>query len=147
MGERTHIDLVIPGEPPRKNDRYKIVVITTKTGKKRGALKNSDSFKLFVMVLMSTWRTRGLPKIQSGAWRLTVAAFWSRLAHERKGKKLDRSFAIGDVDAPTSWVLDALEECGALDDDVRVVEETSFKAYDKHNPRTVITLERVEDAS
>jgi Holliday junction resolvase RusA-like endonuclease len=89
--------------------------------------------------LTNRWRRAGAPKIRAGAWRITIAAFWSRERH------LDVRLPIGDIDAPVSAVLDGLQECGALDDDVRFVELVTYKALDRESPRTVITIEAVDE--
>jgi len=120
--------LTLPGTPPRKNRRHLLVG--------RGGLArtiNSPEFKAFVLTIEAAWAKAQHPKIQSGLWRLNLHAVWPRTRH------LDIPTACGDVDAPISWVLDALQAAGALDDDSRIVELGATKEKGP-NPGLVITL-------
>lgn len=94
---------------------------------------NSPEFKAFVIVLEAAWTKAQYPKIQSGLWRLDLHAVWPRTRH------LDIPTACGDVDAPISWVLDALQSAQALDDDMRVTELRATKEKGP-NPGLIITL-------
>lgn len=117
------------GEPVQKNARYRVV------GKPRPRMIHSPAFKAFVARLAEAWRAAGHPIINTGCWRILIHSVWSRQRH------LDTSVPLGDVDAPVSAVLDALQEIDALDDDARVVEQAATKSYDPSNPRVIITLE------
>jgi Holliday junction resolvase RusA-like endonuclease len=120
----TSYSIVIPGTPPRKNRRHVIA---------RGRLINSKEFKLFVQALKLAWSAAGHPKIAAGTWALHVHATWPRTRH------LDVNVPLGDVDAPISWIMDALQEAGLLDDDARVMELQASKDQGS-NPQTLIVL-------
>ena len=113
----TTYSIVIPGVPPRKNRRHIIV---------RNRLINSREFKLFSKLLGEAWKAAGHPKIDSGLWRLTVHSTWPRTRH------LDQPVPLGDVDAPVSCILDALQEAQILDDDARVMALQATKDRGKH---------------
>jgi Holliday junction resolvase RusA-like endonuclease len=121
--------VVVEGPPPRKNSRYRVV------GKPRPRMIHSAEFKDFVRRLGEAWRAAGHPSIASGTWRILIHSLWPRQRH------LDADVPHGDVDAPVSAVLDALQEINVLDDDARVVEQASTKGHDPDRPRVIITLE------
>ena len=91
-------------------------------------------------VLADAWAVASNPSVTTGAWRLRVTAIWPRK------RELDVVVPFGDVDAPVSAVLDGLQKCGALDDDVRVVELVADKrlADASDEPKTIIHLELLE---
>lgn len=120
------------GEPVQKNARYRVV------SKPRPRMIHSQAFKAFVARLGEAWRSAGHPVINSGTWRILIHSVWSRQRH------LDTSVPLGDVDAPVSAVLDALQEIGVLDDDARVVEQAATKGHDPARPRVIVTLEACE---
>jgi len=119
----------VPGTPPRKNRRHEVSA--------NGNVRNSDAFNDFVKRLRAAWAAAGHPVIRSGRWRLLLECGWPRKT------ELDDGLVVpfGDVDAPVSSVLDALQVCGVLDDDARVFEQASTKFYDPKDPRVIITLE------
>lgn len=121
--------VVVDGEPVQKNARYRVV------GKPRPRMIHSPAFKAFVQRLAEAWRSAGHPAINAGTWRILIHSVWSRQRH------LDTTVPLGDVDAPVSAVLDALQEIGALDNDARVIEQAATKAHDPVRPRVIITLE------
>lgn len=116
------------GAPPRKNRRHV-------HGK--GGPRNSPEFDDFVHRLRQAWAAAGHPVIRHGRWRLLIEAGWKRKTELDDGLVVP----LGDVDAPVSAVLDALQHCGVLDDDARVFEQASTKFYDPKDPRVIITLE------
>jgi Holliday junction resolvase RusA-like endonuclease len=116
----------IPGTPPRKNRRH----ILVGSGKFSRPI-NSPEFKAFALDLEVVWAKAGHPKIHKGLWHLTLHAVWPRTRH------LDVPVALGDVDAPISWVLDALQVAGILDDDARVVELGATKSQGAETGITV----------
>jgi len=118
----------IPGANPRKNRRH----VHGPNG-----VRNSDEFHEFVQRLRAAWGAAGHPVIKSGRWRLLIETGWPQKTTLADGLVVPR----GDVDAPISVVLDALQECGVLDDDARVFEQAATKFYDPKDPRTIITLE------
>lgn len=117
------------GPPPAKNRRYRVV------SKPRPRMIHSKEFKDFVERLRDAWAGAGHPTISSGCWRILIHSVWSRERH------LDQDVPWGDVDAPISGVLDALQEINVLDDDARVVECAATKGHDPDRPRVIITLE------
>lgn len=119
----------VVGPPPAKNRRYRVV------SKPRPRMIHSKEFKDFVERLRAAWASTGHPTITSGCWRILIHSIWSMQRH------LDIDVALGDVDAPISGVLDALQEIGALDNDARVVECAATKGHDPGRPRVLITLE------
>lgn len=129
------IDLVIEGPPPRKNERHEIVA----PRRGRPFLKNSAAFDSFALRITNRWRRAGMPKIRAGAWSIRIKSYWARRRH------LDLSTAIGDVDAPISAVLDALQECGCIDDDVRFETLTAEKYCDPENPRVEVVMEPIDE--
>lgn len=121
----------IPGTPPRKNRRHVLV--------RRGArasMINSPDFLDFVELVRHAFL--GV-RFESGRLSITVIAAWPTARH------LDVSVGRGDVDAPLSWVLDALQLAGVVDDDVRFVAAGCVKTHDPHRPRTVIQIAEVDD--
>lgn len=49
---------------------------------------------------------------------------------------------MGDVDAPVSCILDALQEAQILDDDARVMQLSASKSQGS-NPSTLVTLTKI----
>ena len=132
--------LVIPGNPPRKNQRHRIVRM--QNGGNR--LVNTEEYADFVSRLGYEWLIARKPVIKSGAWSLIVNAYWDRQRRNlTKLIPLGVDVPLGDWDAPVSAIGDALEEIGALDDDVRICTALVSKHYDKQNPRLEIELTRL----
>lgn len=119
----------VRGPVPRKNRRHLAVA------RPHARLINSPEFRDFAKRLDAAWRSAGHPVVSSGRWRLLVESYWSRQRH------LDVDVADGDVDAPVSAVLDAMQEAGILDNDARVVELGAVKSWANGEPRVVLTLE------
>jgi Holliday junction resolvase RusA-like endonuclease len=126
------IILHIPGTPPRKNERHDVIRIGN-----RGALKNSKAFDELVAEVAAAWLLGRHQKICSGKWEIHVRAVWPRK------RNLDVTVAFGDVDAPVSAVLDALQACGAIDDDARFIRQSAEKLYVKGEGSTEIRLREV----
>lgn len=89
------------------------------------------------------------PVITSGWWRLDLLVFAPRLRHER-----DVLLPFADSDGCLWPVKDALVKCGIkrdsgfagiLDDDCRVVSDSTFAAYREADPGLVVRLTRVDD--
>ncbi len=76
----------------------------------------------------------GSRRASKGSWHIHLVSYWPRV------RKLDERVPYGDIDAPVSIVLDALEAVGAIDDDVRVVSAELHKRYDPDDPRIEIML-------
>ena len=112
----TTYSICIPGTPPRKNRRHIIA---------RGRMINSKEFKLFTQEVGEARHAAGHPNIHSGTWSLRVHACWPRTRH------LDIDIPLGDVDAPISWILDAMQAAGVLDDDARVMSLAASKSQGK----------------
>lgn len=119
----------VRGPVPRKNRRHLAVA------KPHARLVNTPEFRDFAERLDAAWRSAGHPVIRSGRWRLLVESYWSRQRH------LDVDVADGDVDAPVSAVLDAMQEAGVLDNDARVEELGAVKRWANGEPHVVLTLE------
>lgn len=118
------------GAVPRKNRRH--ILVGTDD---RPRPINSKEFGEFAERLDAAWRAAGHPVICHGRWRLLVESSWGRQRH------LDVDVADGDVDAPLSCVLDAMQMKGLLDNDARVVELAAVKLHRHGDPRIVLTLE------
>lgn len=122
--------VLVLGAVPRKNRRHTIV------GGSNPRLINSPEFNSFAERLDAAWRAAAHPVIRAGRWRLLVESSWGR-----RRRNLDVEVADGDVDAPLSCVLDAMQEKGLLDNDARVVELAAVKLHRHGDPRIVLTLE------
>jgi Holliday junction resolvase RusA-like endonuclease len=137
----TSLALTIEGPPLRKNERYEVVALKAKRGAvlrggktERATLKNSDEFEVYALRVMQAWRMAGHAPIRSGAWHVDCVAYFKRT------RKLDVPVAFGDVDAAVSAALDALQACGAVDDDVRFVTGWLEKHVDSSRPRLELML-------
>lgn len=97
---------------------------------------NSPEFKAFTKAIELAWASAGHPQIAAGTWALSVKACWPRTRH------LDQDVPLGDCDAPISWVMDALQEAGVLDDDARVLELRASKTQGV-DPFVLIALSRL----
>lgn len=140
------IRFTVHGAVPRKNRRTR-----TRVSVPKGAaphIKNA-----FVLYYPSEeWRDwlarlgESIPantRVERGAWAIRIWAYEGKLRH------LDDDtlhLPLGDVDSPTSAILDGLQDksIGILDDDARFLEEAASKHYDPDNPRVVIELSRVD---
>lgn len=132
----TPISLTIEGPPLRKNERHEIVV--PKHRRKGGPaawLKNSKAYEVFAFQVEMCWRVAGSPRMISGAWHVDCAAYFARTT-----RTLDVPVAFGDIDAAISAALDALQGCGAVDNDVRFVTGWLEKHVDAKRPRLELKL-------
>ena len=77
--------------------------------------------------------------IRTGLWRLEVHSTWPTQRHHDDGTDT----AFGDSDAPIAMVKDAMQHAGIIDDDMRIVGETTHAVYQKGVRRTVAILRRV----
>jgi Holliday junction resolvase RusA-like endonuclease len=138
QGKRTStgtLTLVVEGPPLRKNERHEIVVPKQrKPGMPPAWLKNTKAYDAFALRVTNRWRREGSHQIRSGAWHVDCVAYFPRT------RKLDVPVAFGDIDATISAALDALQDCGAVDDDVRFITGTLAKHVDKDEPRVELTL-------
>jgi len=123
------IDLEVPGPPPRKNRRIAVV-----GGARPRLVTHKDTREWWARLALAWVGTRERP-IASGAWSIQIVSYWARERHMD-----DLSFAMGDVDAPVSCILDGLQQVGALDDDVRIDAVHAEKRYDCARPRVQVTL-------
>jgi Holliday junction resolvase RusA-like endonuclease len=130
---RDPITLVVEGEPPRKNERHRIVWDRDPT--RPPFLVDTAAVEAWWGELQLQWRMAKVRPIVSGVWEIEIRAFWSRERHLE-----DLSFGIGDLDAPISAVLDGLQAIGAIDNDVRFDDGTLRRRHDKRRPRVEITL-------
>ena len=135
MKLRAPIRIVVPGPPPRKNERHRIV--WPGDGERPPFLVDTAAAEDWWGGLALSWRMLRVPKITRGVWVIEVWHWWARERH------LDLSFGAGDLDAPISHVLDGLQKIGALDDDVRFDDGHFYRRHDKANPRVEIELREV----
>lgn len=127
------LHLVIPGPPIRKNERYEIVRPFTKGGHRGPAtMRDSARFEEFCLLVEQAWRAKGMPKFY-GLLYVSIDSFWPRRSSYGTG--------FGDIDAPISATLDALQLCRAIENDVQVTKLVATKQYDKNNPRIEIHVE------
>lgn len=130
MGSET-IRLVVPGNPPRKDDWYRPG--KTRSGKPTMFLKKAA--KGWISECDFAWRQLRRPPINWGAWAMSLDIY-VKLRRELGGDV----FPHRDCDSSVSCVLDALQRICALDDDVRIAPILLDRHHDSKNPRTVITL-------
>ncbi|MBL9102140.1 MAG: hypothetical protein JNL82_14345 [Myxococcales bacterium] len=130
-----NVSVVVHGPPPRKNRRHA-------HGGHGGPVRNSSEYLAWCEQLARAWEAASGPALAAGRWQLHVSALWPR-----RRDLGDVIVPFGDIDAPISAVLDGLQLCGAIDDDVRVCRLTSDKglATDDDPPKVVIHLTRMED--
>ncbi len=147
------IELIVPGPPPRKNDRHSITL--RGKGKKcrmcGGQFKfvklvNTTAFHEFCDALAIEWADGMNIRLDSDVWHIEVHSYWERMSHvlcpPNCGTKKTPCLGIGqgDADASIETVLDALQEIGALDNDVRFTRAVLEKHHDADNPRTEIKI-------
>lgn len=128
------VSVVVHGPPPRKNRRH--------AHGGRGRVRNSEEYLAWCELLARAWESSSSPALTAGRWRLNVFALWPR-----RRDLGDVVVPFGDIDAPISAVLDGLQRCGAIDDDVRVAALTADKGFatDDDPAKVVIHLTRMED--
>ena len=129
----SYISFTVPGKPPAKNARHDLV--------RRGghcARKNSDEYNEFVERMREAVEEHEGVE-DKGLWRCEIEAYWPEESHV-----IGHGTANADPDAPISCVLDALQACDVIDDDMRICKVTASKHYDKKSPRVVIRLERMQ---
>ena len=123
--------LSLSGSPPRKNRRHVHVG--------RGRRANSPEFTALVRAMGVAWG--GEPKIEAGIWEASIVSRWPR---KRNLSGVDgRVVALGDVDAPVSFVLDALQAAGVIDDDARIVTLAARKEWSATWPGVRVELARI----
>ena len=145
---RPPIVFTVDGLPPRKNRRHTAVSIPKKGTHKCKTCETFDThanivdhpdYEAFVERLRESWYGEVIDQVNAGRWQITVRSFFSGAVQR------DLLFPKGDSDASTSAVLDALQEVGAIDNDVRVVRSTGESDVDPHRPRVEIRLEQIGD--
>jgi hypothetical protein len=77
---------------------------------------------------------------RAGIWSLEVLSVWPTERHLDPAVQL----ANGDADAPLSMVRDAMQRAGIIDDDMRIVHDTTHAIYIKDERRTVARLVRMD---
>jgi hypothetical protein len=134
-----------------KNDRYR----RTAFGQAESAL--AKAYK--AAVALAAWRlgylapvkvaasgkrkastTYGAKTERAGIWSLEVLSVWPTERHLDPAVQL----ANGDADAPLSMVRDAMQRAGIIDDDMRIVHDTTHAIYIKDERRTVARLVRMD---
>lgn len=135
------VRFTVCGVIPRKNRRTRTRVVTTRGGKSFVQYYPSEEWREWIDALYLA--TIGVPPIRRGAWALRIWTYHDKLRHLDDGE-LD--VALGDVDSPTSGVLDGLADkaVAILDDDARFVDEHTTKHYDEAGSRVVVELTRVD---
>ena len=98
----------------------------------------SGDYKKWIKAVTLEVERLGSPKIAEGLWSMKVWTVWPTQRH------LDRTTPNGDSDASLSAMKDALQEAGALDNDMRIIEDSTCNLYIKGTRRIVCLLERVD---
>jgi Holliday junction resolvase RusA-like endonuclease len=136
-----------------KNDRYR----RTSFGQAESAL--AKAYK--AAVALAAWRagylapvkvaatgkhkasvTYGEKTERAGIWSLEVLSVWPTERHLEN--LCSAQLANGDADAPLSMVRDAMQRAGIIDDDMRIVHDTTHAIYIKDERRTVARLVRMD---
>lgn len=125
-GQIVGFKIEIDGAPPRKNDRH---FLTKKSG--RPVQVNSPSYRKLVEAIRTSWTAA---TIDSGIWVVEIIAWWPR-----RRDLGDVKVPFGDIDAPVSSVLDALEAAGVVDNDMRFAGMVASRRYDAGREGLVIT--------
>ena len=121
------VTIVIEGPVPRKNRRHD----------GRGGFYNDKAMVALIKAIKAAIPP-GTAMIASGAWEAQFAVYWPRM-----GRRPGREFPLGDVDAPISSVLDAIQKAGLLDDDTRIVSLAAVKFHQPSHPGVLLTLVRL----
>lgn len=124
--ERVTVD--VDGPVPRKNTRH---------GHGRGGFYNERAMVALIKAIKAAIPP-GTAPISEGAWEARFAVYWPRM-----GRQPGREFPFGDVDAPISAMLDAIQRAGLLDDDTRVVSLAASKFHHARRPGVLLTLVRL----
>ena len=122
------VTIDIEGPVPRKNRRH---------GHARGGFYN-DKAMVALIKAIKVAIPPGTATIAAGAWEASFAVYWPRM-----GRQPGREFPLGDVDAPISSVLDAIQKAGLLDDDTRIVSLAAVKFHQPRKPGVLLTLVRL----
>jgi Holliday junction resolvase RusA-like endonuclease len=133
--------LVIEGSPPTKNSSRRTRVFEAKGDRPAFAVRHlSGRAKTWRAHLADAWDQAGCEPIKTGTWIIHVRTFWPRRHTAKALPGTDGTVAFGDNDAPLEAIKDALQACGAIDNDARIVAETATKHWDKARPRVEIQL-------
>lgn len=125
-GEVVTVD--VDGPVPRKNTRH---------GHGRGGFYNARTMVALIKAIKAAIPP-GTQPIAAGAWEARFAVYWPRM-----GRQPGREFPFGDVDAPISAMLDAIQRAGLLDDDTRIMGLTATKFHRARKPGVLLTLVRL----
>ena len=98
----------------------------------------SGDYKKWIKAVTLEVERLGSPKIAEGLWSMKVWTIWPTQRH------LDHTTPNGDSDASLSAMKDALQEAGALDNDMRIIEDSTCNLYIKDTRRIVCLLERID---
>ena len=118
-----------------KNERYRVVVVGPKD-RKRATMIESKPAKAFKEAVAEAVRFNPWACVTTGLWRLDILSIWPTQRHHDDGTDT----ANGDADAPVSMVKDALQNAGAVDDDMRIVCGSEISVYEKGERRTIAIL-------
>lgn len=131
---RSHIRVVVPGPPPRKNNRPIV------DGRHCTPKRTRTWRARFDRAVADPLRPRYPDSLANrGIWKVEIDVYEARLCH------LDVDVPLGDIDSSVTAILDAMQRgrWALLDDDARVVAMTVHKFHSAANPRVEITLTRI----
>ncbi len=120
-----------------KNERYSPVRFGKRIAQRetKASVDYKEAVKLAAVKCCGMGVLLGLG-VRTGVWRLEVLSIWPTQRHHKDGTDT----ANGDSDAPIAMVKDALQHAGVIDDDMRIVGETTCAIWQKGIRRTVAIL-------
>lgn len=122
-----------------KNDRYRLVKMGKRMGQSESTLAKQYKEAVKLAAAKCHMSCLHTPMVRTGLWRLEVLSIWPTERHHADGTDT----ANGDSDAPIAMVKDAMQHAGIIDDDMRIVGETTHAVYRKGERRTVAILRPV----
>ena len=121
----TGMYFIIEGNP-RKNRRHGV----SATGQRY----NTKEHKALIASLARAHRESGAPTMAHGTLEVTIVTYWPKFKRCLPGALVP----LGDVDAPISGILDAMEKAGVIDNDARVVRLAAEKHHGAANTHVVV---------
>lgn len=126
-----------------KNDRYRLVKMGRRMAQAESKLAKQYKEAVKLAAAKCSMSSLLTPMVRRGLWRLEVLSIWPTERHHQDGTNT----ANGDSDAPIAMVKDAMQHAGIIDDDMRIVGETTHAVYRKGERRTVAVLRMVSAES